>query len=51
MVMKKMLQQYNKQKMPNLPITEEKVKELIIDSMIELNLVPKVQKRKAISLE
>jgi hypothetical protein len=41
--------QTNQTSQPQQPMSEEKIKEVIMDTLIELNLVPVAQKRKAIA--
>jgi hypothetical protein len=39
----------NQQRPNQPPITDERIKQMIMDTLIELNLVPQVQKKKVLS--
>jgi hypothetical protein len=42
-------QPYNQPRPNQQPLTDEKIKEIVIETLIELNLVPKPEKKKVLT--
>jgi hypothetical protein len=43
-------QPYNQPRPNQQPLTDEKIKEIVMETLIELNLIPKPEKKKVLSI-